>query len=491
MQPAKNLYIHLFDYQEQVHALCWNEAWWCSACARFPEPHGVRLRLVVPTRSQLNPFPEQAMISSLCLWLTLLPLQAQQHVTLRETLQPGTQYSVSCRVEVSGTLTLAPEKGQSTAKSLKVSGNSALDYQERVLALGKDQQVDRTIRLYRKLEFQRTVGDQQQQSTLRPAVRRLVILRHNQVEVPFSPDGPMTWNELDMIRTDVFSPALVGLLPPQAVGIGQTWDATTTAVQELTDLEKVEGGSVTCKLDQLQVLGGRPHARITFSGAVRGVGEDGPTRHAVDGYLLFDRESNHIAYVSMRGLQHLVDKEGKTAGSVEGTFTMTRRPEAVKELADQALQGLKLEPNEDNTQLLYDNPELGVKFLHPRRWRVAGVRGPQVAIDENSGHGMLLTVDQLKQVPTAAQFLQESKTFLEKQKAKILRIEQPKQLQATPKTIEQFSMEVETGGQRFLMVYLVLRQGKTGATIAARVLPAQQAVILQDIERIARSVEMP
>jgi hypothetical protein len=227
------------------------------------------------------------------LFVGLLVLSVQQPTVIRETLQPGTQYSVSCRVEVAGNLTLPLEKGQATPTSLKITGTSALEYHERVLAL-KDQQVDRTIRLYRKLDFQRKVGDQAQQSTLRPAVHRLVILRKNQVEVPFSPDGPMTWNELDMIRTDVFSPALTGLLPAQAVGLGDTWKASAGAVQELTDLEKIDEGHLTCKLDQLQVLGGRKHARLTFSGSIRGIGEDGPTRHAVDGYLLFDLESTHI-----------------------------------------------------------------------------------------------------------------------------------------------------------------------------------------------------
>ena len=57
--------------------------------------------------------------------------------------------------------------------------------------------------------------------------------------------------------------------------------------------------------------------------------------------------------------------------------------------------------------------------------------------------------------------------------------------------MEQFTLEVEIGGQKVLMVYLVLRQGKTGATVAARVLPQQQALIVQDIERIARSVQLP
>ena len=31
------------------------------------------------------------------------------------------------------------------------------------------------------------------------------------------------------------------------------------------------------------------------------------------------------------------------------------------------LRGVALEPSADNTLLLYDNPDMGVRFLHPRR----------------------------------------------------------------------------------------------------------------------------
>lgn len=419
-----------------------------------------------------------------------LPASAQEQATLAEVLPPGLQYLVNCRVEVSGNLSLPPEKGQTAPKALAVTGVSNLDYFERILAGGGDKPVTRTGRLYRKVEFQRKVGDQAQQATLRPEVRRLIVLRHNQVEVPFSPDGPMTWNELDLVRTDVFTPALTGLLSGGPAKVGDSWKATEAAINEITDLEKLDEGVVACKFEQVAVLGGRKQARVSFAGAVRGIGEDGPTRHNLDGYLYFDIESRFITYVSMRGTQLLLDKDGKTVGRIEGTFVLTRRQESCKELTNESLQGLKLEPNEDNTQLLLDNPDLGVKLMHPRRWRVAGVRGPQVALDENSGHGMLMTIEPLKQIPTAQQFLKESRGYLEQQKAKVLRVDEPRQLQAGPRSVEQFAMEVEISGQKVLMVYLVLRQGKTGATIAARVLPQQQESALRDIEKIAKSVQL-
>jgi hypothetical protein len=416
--------------------------------------------------------------------------QGQETFRLSESLPPGTQYSVSCRVEVSGSLALPPEKGQTGAKTLQVKGTSIVDYNERILTLNTQHQVKSTARMYRKLEFQRKVGDQTQASTLRPEVHRLVILRHNQVEVPFSPDGPMTWNEMDLIRTDVFTPALTGLLPLQSVRVNDRWKAEPFAVQELTDLDKIEEGTVTCRFDELATQNGRRQARVSFSGAVRGVGEDGPTRHTLDGYFLFDLQSNYISYLSVRGLQHLLDKDGKASGHVEGTFVLSRQAEACKDLSDEALRPLKLEPNEDNTQLLYDNPELGIRFLHPRRWRVAGVHGRQVALDENGGSGLLLTVEPLKDLPSAAQFLQESTTWLTKQKAKVLHVDPVRQLQGGSKAVEQFSLDVEIDKQRVLMHYIVLRQDMGGATVAARVLPKQQQVILQDIEKMVRSLRI-
>lgn len=435
--------------------------------------------------------PGAAFVTGAALIFLALPCaRAQEALRLQEVLQPGAQYVVNGRVELSGSLTLPLEKGQTTPKTLAVSGSSILDYHERVLTMAAGGQVQKTLRIYKRLEFQRKVGEQNQQSSLRPQVQRLVILRQNQVEVPFSPDGPMTWNELDLIRTDVFTPALTGLLPSQPVRVGDKWEATVAAIQELTDLDKIEQGGMACRLEQLAQINQRRHARISFSGNVRGLGEDGPTSHQLDGYLFFDMESKHISYLSVRGVQHLLDKDGKIVGKIEGTFVLTRRPENIKELADDALRGLQLEPNADNTQLLYDNPELGVRFLHPRAWRVAGVRGTQVALDENGGSGMLLTLDSVKKTPTAAQFLQESQTYLQQQKVKILRTDAPKQIQGPPSAVDQFALEIESGKDKAVMGYWVLRQPAGGATVAARLVPQDVNRVWPELVRIVRSVQI-
>jgi hypothetical protein len=426
-------------------------------------------------------------LAALCVNLAT-PGQATGPIRLHEAFPADYQYQVSVRVELEGSLNV-PDPKQSAPKSVRVTGQSAIDYDERILATGKEGRVEKTVRHYRRIEFQRVVGDQPQTSTLRQQVRRLVVLRHEQSEVPFSPDGPLTWAEIDLVRTDVFTPTLSGLLPDKPVQPGDRWTAAPAAVRELTDLERIEDGGLECQFEQLTNLNGRRYARVGFSGAVRGVNEDGPNRQQLEGYFFFDLESAHLSYLSLKGTSNLLDKEGKPLGQVTGRFVLTRQAQAQsRELSAEALRGVTVEPNEDNTLLLYEHPELGLRLLHPRSWRMTGVRGRQVAFDEAGGHGLLVTVEPAARVPTAAQFLAESRDYLQKQKARVLATEAPRRLQSAPTELDQFALDLDVAGQRVWMDYFVVRQAAGGVTLAARLVEANRSKARRDVERIARSV---
>jgi hypothetical protein len=413
---------------------------------------------------------------------------ADGDIRFQERFTPGYHYHVSGRVELSGSLSLPAEKDQ-PARVLPIAGKSAIEYDERVLAAGET--VNKTVRVYGRMEFERKVGDQLQQNSLRPEVRRLVILRHKHIEVPFAPAGPLTWGEIDLVRTDVFTPALVGLLPERPVQPGASWQAAQYAVQELTDLERVEEGGLTCKLESVSIQSRRRQARITFSGTVRGLGEDGPARHQLDGSLLFDLESNHISYLSLKGTQFPLGKSGTPLGRIEGTFVLSRQPYVpCRDLTDEALRGVVVEPNEDNTRLLYDNADLGVRFLYPRRWRVAGGNSRQVGLEEPRGNGILMTIEPLTRIPSGAQYLQESKTFLAQQKATSISADAPRLLQSPPQALEYFGIDADVARQRLRMDYYVIRQPQGGATLAARLLPADLPTLQREVRKIAESIRV-
>src|SRR5436309_3047987 len=82
---------------------------------------------------------------SLLLALCLAPAagRAEEPVALHEQFPPGSQYHVSTRVDLSGSLSLPAVKGQPAPKSLTVAGDSAIEYDERILTRAADGQVQK------------------------------------------------------------------------------------------------------------------------------------------------------------------------------------------------------------------------------------------------------------------------------------------------------------------------------------------------------------
>lgn len=409
---------------------------------------------------------------------------AQESYRLEERFLPSVVFQVNCRVDIEGQV-VVPEVKE---KTLAVKGQSSIDYNERILTQ-RQGRVERTVRVYRKLDFKREVGDSIQQSTLRPEARCLVIMRHNQFEVPFCPQGPLTWGEIDLVRTDVFTPALAGLLPTRNVALGEAWQADNVALQELTDLDNIDRGALTCKFEGISTLVGRRQARVNFKGEVKGLGEDGLTRHELEGYLYFDLEDNFLSYLYVRGTQHLLDKQGKPAGKIEGAFVLNRQPlRDPGELADDTLRKLVLEPNDDNTLLLYESAELGVRFLYPRRWRISNVLGRQITLDEKHGSGLLITIDPLAKLPAGGQFHKETQLWLGQQQAQILRVDPLKVEQSQPQLIEHFAFDAQLKKDRVILDYFVVRHSQGGATFAARLLPNDVTALQRELAKVARSM---
>ena len=421
-----------------------------------------------------------------------LPAQAgDEALVLREVFSDGYTYRVSCSTDFSGTLQVpSGDLKNPKTKPLKVSGASSIEYDERVLEASSGGPVGKTLRLYRRIDFQRKVERETQKSTIRPEARRMVVLHQNQVKVAFSLEGPLTWEELDLIRTDVFTPELAGLLPDHPVRVGDHWTASSGAVKELTDMEQVEEGKIDCWFDEVTEISHRRQARIGFKGSVRGINQDGSNRQPLDGYILFDLTSKHISYLSLRGGLAFLERDGTNRGGIEGRFVLTRQANVdAPELTDSAVRGKRLDPNEDNSQLLYHNPELGLRLSYPRRWHVNAVSGWQVTLDESrGGSGLLITVEPLQRVPSGNEFLAQTKTELMRRGLKIIREERARRLQDAPREIEQFSLYVEEKGREFVMSYFVARQAEGGITLAARLPARDQAALERDVLNIVRSV---
>ncbi len=428
---------------------------------------------------------------SFALLILATTTSAQETYTLAEKFDPGTLTRVEQKTELTGKLTLPADKDAKQAKPQVVSliGSGKVVYDERQLA-NDDAETRKVIRQYRTFEVRRVVGDREQGTDLRKAVYRQVVLRSPKGKSPFSPDGPLVWGEIDAIRTDVFSPALVlALLPAKAVGVNESWPLAAEGVTELTDMEKVTAGGFTLKFVGVVTINGRKQARLSLSGSARGVDDNGPCQHTLDGTAYFDLDGSRLAYLSLKGTNNLLDGSGQTVGTIEGRFTLNRTATSeVAELSDAALKALDLKPTAENSALLYDNPQLGVRFLYPRRWRIGAVQGKQVTLDGPNGSGILITMEAAKSLPTVADFLLESTAFLRKSSKDVAEVRKPERISDKP-VVDRFALTAAMKDEKVRMEYAVLTNTDgTGATFAGRLPDADAEALGPDVEKILKSL---
>src|SRR5262249_42644068 len=153
------------------------------------------------------------------------------------------------------------------------------------------------------------------------------------------------------------------------------------------------------------------------------------------------------------------------------------------DLSDASIRDLDLKPTTENSLLLYDNSDLGVRFLYPRGWRIGAVQGKQLTLDHAGGAGMLITIEPTTKVPTAEDYMKETLGVLEKQKATITSTEKPTRVRAEPVTLDRFALDATVGANKLRLEYAVLKQTDGGVTIATT-LPADDADLRPEVARI-------
>jgi hypothetical protein len=409
------------------------------------------------------------------------PQATAEPIRLADSAMAGKQYRVTTDGSISGELQ-APEKPSET---IKISGKSRIDYVERILPVDAKEAQHKSLRIYERIEFRKTTADRTDESTIRPDVRRLVLMKRGHNKVSFSPDGPLTWAEIDLVRTDMIAAALTGLLPDKEVEVMTSWRASPAAVDELTGIEKIDRGELTCTLEKFEQNGERRVARVAIAGTLEGINEDGPTRQKLSGYLLVDPKTECITFLKIDGEHYLLDGKGKEVGKVTGSFVMTRTPlEGHKPLADAAIKELTLDPSEENTRLVFDGEQSGIRFVYSRNWHVGRNTGRQITLDERTGAGLLITLDKADAVPTPEKYLREAMKDLTDRGAKLTNRTGPERV---ADGIDRFVLDAELGKESVTMAYFVIQQEKGGATLAARLPPAERDARMKELERLVRS----
>jgi hypothetical protein len=414
--------------------------------------------------------------------------RADEAVMMTEVFVPGYRYCVRSSADLAGTLSVPIDKSKRKPMPVNITGASDIEYVERVLSVNSFGEVTKILRKYSRAELHRRVSGRDEESTIRPSVRRIAMVLDGR-KVPFSPDGPLTWGEIDLVRTDVSTSSLIGLLPAQPVHTGDKWIAKVPVIREITDMDQVAECSVQCCLEKLFLSEKSRRARVTFAGKIRGSNENGPSVQELQGHLDFDLDYRCVRNLYIKGINSIIGPDGQSLSRVEGHFALTRWPGRLDgELNDETINGIALDPNSNNTRVLFENQELGARFLYPRRWRLVGVYGNQIDLDEPGGAGLRVTIDTSHRPQTAQQFMADTLAFFEKQKIRVLSANGPHVVPGASEGLERFTIEIVSRGAPVWMEYYALRESAGGATLAARLLPAELEALRHQVDQIARTV---
>ena len=321
-------------------------------------------------------------------------LKAADRIELREETSDARVRSVEVELSVNGKVFPSPGPD----KALKLGVEARFEYFERRLPkAGRDAESLRCVRHYIQARASIQAGDQISNTSLRNSLR-LVVAQGQLAGIElFSPSGPLTYNELELLHVPGDSLAVLGLLPDATVELSETWKAPVWAVPLVTGLEAVEKGDLTCKVESLQ----ENVARIGFQGEIMGAAAGAAAGIEVTGHLLYDRDQKLVSRVEVTQSEKRAIGAVSPGLDVVAKVIVSRRvADGSARLTDKDLAGLPLDSNAANRLLLLEAPAWNLRMYHDRRWHLFH-QSSDVALLRLLDQGGFIAQCNIKRLPQA------------------------------------------------------------------------------------------
>lgn len=295
--------------------------------------------------------------------ITARPVSAG--IKLEESFDDERTFSVRSRLKVEGTTLTAGTDGK--ASSLKTNVDGKLTYLERRLPPGgREAEALRSLRSFQLAEAEITVGDRVTVNRLDRAAQTVVAEGKREGVRVYATSGPMTYENVELLRTPGDSLALLALLPSQEVDATSTWTPASWVLPCLVGLEAVTESSLQCRIDKLD----SQFAIIAFQGRAQGAVLGAITKIDVSGQIAFDLAKKHIR-------QAVVDQEEDRAigavspgMKVKAKVYVDRAPTTTPQpLNDSALSRVPIIAEPTHLALWFDAP-WGLRFAYDRHWHV-------------------------------------------------------------------------------------------------------------------------
>ena len=326
-----------------------------SLSAWTPQPHG-RVRIQAGLRLLLAALSLAGMTGI---------TNAAEPVTLSEPPGDERAFRVVSQAEIKGELRAAADEKQ--AVGLKLQVNASLRFSTRRLPpAGRDSEAYREARFFEQAVARILVNDQSTESHLRDT-RRLIVADGTPSGVRcYSPAGALHPAEVDLINTPGDHLPCLGLLPGNAVKVGDTWKPDSWVIQTLTGTEAVLKSQLECRL--ATVADGQ--ARIEFHGEMDGATLGAATKLTVKGTMYFNMAENYISRIETQQEEERVVGAVSPGMKVSAKVTVERTPSATpRQLAGGVIEAIPLTPSAADLNQTMETP-WGFQLAFGRDWHL-------------------------------------------------------------------------------------------------------------------------
>ncbi len=292
------------------------------------------------------------------------PANAADAIKMQEPFTDTRVFAVSTQVGLEGTITAPGRDGKPAP--VKLTGAARFKGSERRLpGTGRDAEALRSVRYFDEAGASVVTGDFRSQRMLRPTQRLMVAEGRREGIRQFSPAGPLTYDELDLLQIPGDSLALLGLLPDRAVEPGETWKPAEWVMQTLTGLETVEKSKLVCKLVSVTNF----QANVDLDGEVEGADMGTTSKVTLTGSFIFDLKQNCITTVELQQTEKRQPGVLNPQFDITARVSLTRAPmDKPSKISEADLKDIPLDPNPANLLLVFESPDWGVRFYHDRSW---------------------------------------------------------------------------------------------------------------------------
>jgi hypothetical protein len=289
-------------------------------------------------------------------------------VLLTETPREGECFRITTATDVIGSLKVTRD-GKPAA--VKIHAKNEHAFVERVLAADKAV-VRKAARFYQTAAATAAVdGDRVQRSL--PAGRRLIVAqRTGDALFCYSPQGPLTRPDLEVVSEHFETLHLTGLLPGKAVAVGETWKLDSLVAQSLCLFDGLVSHDLTARLKEVAA----GIAIVSIDGTAKGIEDGAIANLTIAATVRFDTATKHIVGVEWK--QKDVRDQGPATPGAELETTTTLKREALNqapaELADAVIAAIPAtdDPPATMKHLLHRDPKGRYRLLHAREWHVVG-----------------------------------------------------------------------------------------------------------------------